>query len=181
MINRADLESRVHAAIKRSRVTLLFGPRQCGKTTLARDIAAGVKSTYFDLESSESQARLREPMTALESLRGLVVIDEVQRQPELFPLLRVLADRKPLPARFLILGSAAPPLLRQTSETLAGRVEFVEMSGFNLQETPPLSWKKLWWRGRFPSAYLARSDENARAWQESFIQSFLRARHSSTG
>src|SRR5437868_12846036 len=115
----------VRQALRRSPVTVLLGPRQCGKTTLARQLVPADSLNYFDLEDPQSLARLTEPNTALRSLKGLVVIDEIQRRPELFPLLRVLADRKPLPARFLILGSAAPDLLSQSSETLAGRVETV--------------------------------------------------------
>src|SRR5579863_10698429 len=111
MINReADLKL-VRAALKRSRVAALLGPRQCGKTTLARQFVAAESLNYFDLEDPQSLARLSEPDLALRPLKGLVVIDEVQRHPELFPLLRVLADRRPLPARFLILGSASPELL----------------------------------------------------------------------
>jgi predicted AAA+ superfamily ATPase len=95
----------------------------------------GCAPGYFDLEDPVSLARLDEPKTALESLTGLVVVDEVQRRPELFPVLRVLADRQPLPARFLLLGSASPELLRQSSESLAGRMEVVELQGFSLAET----------------------------------------------
>jgi predicted AAA+ superfamily ATPase len=112
-------------------------------------------------------------MLALQDLRGLVVIDEVQRQPELFPVLRVLTDRKPLPACFLILGSASPDLLRQSSESLAGRVTFVEMGGFDLSEVGLEAMRRLWWRGRFPRSFLARSDAESRSWQENFIQTFL--------
>src|SRR5437868_8479668 len=115
----------VRQALRRSRIVALLGPRQCGKTTLARQFVPVHSLNYFDLEDPQSLARLSEPNTALRPLKGLVVIDEIQRRPELFPLLRVLADRKPLPARFLILGSAAPDLLSQSSETLAGRVETV--------------------------------------------------------
>ena len=123
MIDRSTDVQLVQAALKRSRVVALLGPRQCGKTTLARQFVPVSSLNYFDLEDPASLARLTEPDTALRPLKGLVVIDEVQRRPELFPLLRVLADRKPLPARFLILGSTSPELLRQSSETLAGRVE----------------------------------------------------------
>ncbi|MGH9556750.1 MAG: ATP-binding protein [Terriglobales bacterium] len=152
-------------------MAVLYGPRQCGKTTLARQIAGS--GEYFDLEDPVSQRRLAEPMLALSELRGLVVIDEVQRQPELFPVLRVLADRKPRRAHFLILGSASPDLLRQSSETLAGRAAFVEMSGFDLSEAGPAAMRRLWWRGRFPRAFLARSEQECRSWQENFIQTFL--------
>src|SRR3970282_1442373 len=112
-------------------------PRQSGKTTLARKIVPATSEAYFDLEDPRSLARLEQPMIALGALRGLVVLDEVQRRPDLFPVLRVLADRRPLPARFLVLGSASPDLLRQPSETLAGRIALVEMSGFDLSEVGP--------------------------------------------
>jgi hypothetical protein len=121
MIERSQLLARIRQALRRSRVVALIGPRQCGKTTLARQIEPNRSGNYFDLEDPASLARLDQPMTALESLRGIVVIDEIQRRPNLLPILRVLADRKPLAARFLILGSASPDLLRQSSESLAGR------------------------------------------------------------
>jgi uncharacterized protein len=172
-IERAGLVARLRAAIRANPVTALTGPRQCGKTTLAREIAASTRAEFFDLEDPVSQRRLAEPMTALRQLKGLVVIDEVQRQPNLFPILRVLADRKPLSARFLVLGSASPELLRQSSETLAGRVAFVEMGGFGLEEVGSDALRKLWWRGRFPRAFLARSEAASREWQENFIRTFL--------
>src|SRR5574344_2176060 len=125
---RTDFEL-VRTALKRSRVVALLGPRQCGKTTLARQFVPVESLNYFDLEDPASLARLSEPDTALRTLKGLVVIDEIQRRPDLFPLLRVLADRNPLPARFLILGSAAPELLKQSSESLAGRLETVPLEG----------------------------------------------------
>src|SRR5581483_11848230 len=117
MIERRTDVRLVRTALRRSRVVALLGPRQCGKTTLARQFVPADSINYFDLEDPQSLARLSEPDTALRPLRGLVVIDEIQRRPDLFPLLRVLADRQPLPARFLILGSAAPELLRQSAET----------------------------------------------------------------
>src|SRR5580693_1468695 len=121
MIDRKTDLGIIQRALKRSRVVAILGPRQCGKTTLARQFVPPDSRNYFDLEDPQSLARLAEPDLALRPLKGLVVIDEIQRRPELFPLLRVLADRKPLPARFLILGSASPHLLRQSAETLAGR------------------------------------------------------------
>jgi hypothetical protein len=151
----------------------LLGPRQCGKTTLARLIAAQTRSTYFDLEAPTDLAQLTQPMTALENLRGLVVIDEVQRRPELFPVLRVLLDRKPVRTRFLILGSASPELLQQSSETLAGRVAFVEMGGFTLDEIRPRDLGRLWLRGGFPRSFLARSERVSLAWREDFVRTFL--------
>jgi hypothetical protein len=130
-------------------------------------------STYFDLENPVDLARLSEPMTALESLRRLIVIDEVQRHPDLFPILRVLLDRKPVRARFLILGSASPELLRQSSETLAGRVAIVEMGGFTLEELERPDLNRLWLRGGFPRSYLTRTEAASTAWREDFIRTFL--------
>ncbi len=173
MIQRSSLERHVRRAIRLGPVTALYGPRQCGKTTLAKEIAAATQADYFDLEDPVSAQRLSEPITALKPLRGLVVIDEVQRQPGLFQVLRVLADRKPLPARFLVLGSASPELLRQGSESLAGRITFFEMGGFDLSEVGVASLRRLWWRGGFPRAFLARSDTDTRTWQENFIRTFL--------
>jgi len=146
----------------------MIGPRQCGKTTIARQFVPSDSANYFDLEDPVSLARLEEPMTALAPLTGLVVIDEVQRRPELFPILRVLADRQPLPARFLILGSAAPELLRQSSESLAGRMEIVAMSGFSLNEVGSEQQSRHWLRGGFPCSYLAASDNDSFAWLKSF-------------
>jgi len=159
MIQRLLLERQVRRALKNFQVVLLSGPRQCGKTTLAKQIVARSRAEYFDLEDSRQRRRLSEPMEALERLRGLVVIDEVQHQPELFPLMRVLADRTPLPARFLLLGSASGTLLNRSSESLAGRVAYVEMGGFGLSEVlsqegqEPDVMRRLWWRGRFPRAF----------------------------
>ncbi len=173
LLRRTALTRRIRQALRTSPVTALYGPRQGGKTTLARQIARAARAEYFDLEDPVSQRRLAEPMTALEPLRGLIVVDEVQRQPELFRTLRVLADRRPLPARFLVLGSASPELLRQGSETLAGRIAFVEMSGFDLDEAGAAARRKLWWRGGFPRSFLAPTDAASRSWQENFIRTFL--------
>ncbi len=130
-------------------------------------------TNYFDLEDPVSMFRLEEPMTALRDLTGLVVIDEIQRRLDLFPLLRVLADRHPLPARFLILGSASPSLIRQASETLAGRVETISVSGFSLAEVGHERMNQHWLRGGFPLSYLAASDADSRVWRKNFIQTFL--------
>ena len=147
MIQRPSLSQRIEVALTRSRVVALIGPRQCGKTTLARQFVAAESANYFDLEDPVSLARLDQPMTALQGLRGLVAVDEVQRRPDLFPVLRVLCDRTPLPARFLVLSSASPDLLRQSSESLAGRLETVTMSGFSLAEVGAEAqaqhWKKI--------------------------------------
>lgn len=160
-------------ALRRSRVVALIGPRQCGKTTLARQFLPPDSVNYFDLEDPASLARLEEPMTALRDLRGLVVIDEIHRRPELFPILRVLADRESLPARFLILGSAASGLLRQSSESLAGRIETISLSGFSLGEVGTASKGRHWLRGGFPRSFLAESEEESLVWRKNFIQTFL--------
>jgi uncharacterized protein len=173
MLERPQLLARLRAGLRTSPAVALLGPRQCGKTTLARQLAGASKSTYFDLENPVDQARLSEPMTALESLRGLIVIDEVQRHPDLFPILRVLLDRKPIRARFLILGSASPELLRQSSETLAGRLAIVEMAGFTLEELNRPDLNRLWLRGGFPRSFLARTEAASTAWREDFIRNFL--------
>ena len=173
MIERQRRLAEVRAALKRSRVTAIVGPRQAGKTTLARQIVPPDSPAYFDLENPRSLARLAEPMTALESLRGVIVIDEVQRRPDLFPILRVLVDRRPLPARFLILGNAAPELLRQSSETLAGRIETVTLRGFGVDELGAGAVRRLWRRGGFPPSYLARSEPASYAWRQQFIHTYL--------
>jgi predicted AAA+ superfamily ATPase len=173
VIDRERRLAEVRAALRRSRVTILAGPRQAGKTTLARQIVPPSSPAYFDLEDPRDLARLDAPMTALSPLRGTVVIDEVQRRPDLFPVLRVLADRSPLPARFLVLGSASPALLRQASESLAGRVESVTLGGFDLEEVGNGALGRHWQRGGFPPAFLARSDADSFAWRRAFIQSYL--------
>lgn len=173
MIERPRWLAAIRAALKRSRLVALIGPRQVGKTTLARQIVPPDSPAYFDLEDPTSLARLSEPMTALAPLRGVVVIDEIQRRPDLFPVLRVLADRRPLPARLLILGSATPELLRQSSETLAGRLETITLSGFGLEELGPKALRRHWRRGGFPTAYLARSEHASLVWRRQFIQIYL--------
>lgn len=173
MIDRKTDFQLIRHALRRSRVVALLGPRQCGKTTLARQLVPADSLNYFDLEDPQSLARLSEPNLALRPLRGLVVIDEIQRRPELFPLLRVLADRKPLPARFLILGSAAPELLKQSSETLAGRLETLHLEGFRLADLGEKAQGRLWLRGGFPLAYTAKSERDSFAWRAQFIQTFL--------
>jgi len=172
-IERLELLKRVKAGLRQSPVTALLGPRQCGKTTLAREIAKSREGAYFDLESPRDLARLQNPQMALEGVRGLVVIDEIQRQPELIPLLRVLADRRPIQTRFLILGSASLDLIRHSSETLAGRIHFVEMSGFCLGEVGKDQQSRLWVRGGFPDSFLARTEKGSWDWRENFIRTFL--------
>lgn len=173
MIARADYIQAIEERLKTYPVVALLGPRQVGKTALAHAISGDYPTTIWDLENPRTMRRLAEPMSALESLTGLAVIDEVQRMPELFPLLRVLADRKPTPARFLILGSASPWLVRGVSESLAGRVSFVDVSGFDLAEAGAKELRKLWWRGGFPLAFLAKDDAASRLWQQDFIRTLL--------
>jgi predicted AAA+ superfamily ATPase len=152
----------------------ILGARQVGKTTLARRVAAVVRGpvTFFDLENASDVARLRDPLLAMAGLRGLVVLDEVQRRPDLFPALRVLADR-PRGPRFLVLGSASPDLLRQGSESLAGRIAFHRLEGFSLAETGPDAMDRLWLRGGFPRSFLARSTAESAQWRRTFVQTFL--------
>ncbi len=173
LIARPELEARVREALRRAPIVTILGPRQCGKTTLASRIIRPTPSHYFDLENPVDEVRLAEPMTALERLRGLVIIDEVQRAPALFPVLRVLADRVPQAARFLLLGSASPELVRASSESLAGRVAFVEMGGFGLREVGAPAMRRLWMRGGFPRSFLARSDTESAAWRRDFVRTFL--------
>lgn len=157
-------------------VVALPGPRQVGKTTLARLYAESLDSLpvhRFDLESPADLARLSNPELALSPLEGLVILDEIQRLPELFPVLRVLADRPGTPAKFLILGSASLELVKGASESLAGRLSFVDVNGFTLEETGEEHLRKRWWRGGFPRAFLARDDRTARQWHEDFFRTFL--------
>jgi predicted AAA+ superfamily ATPase len=169
MIERRALHHRIDAALRRSRIVVLVGPRQCGKTTLARGFLAPDSARYFDLENPLAAARLVEPMAALEPLTGLVVIDEIQRAPDIFPVLRVLADRVPNPARFLLLGSASPALLRRSSESLAGRVEVIEIGGFDVDELGPDAADRVWRRGGFPLSCLAADEEASRVWRRQFL------------
>ena len=164
---------RLSLLLRESPVVALLGARQVGKSTLARQLVAARRgpTTWFDLESPADLNRLADPGLELRTLRGLVVLDEIHRLPDVFPLLRVLADRPRTPARFLVLGSASPELLRQTSETLAGRVAFHELDGFGLREVGDL--ERLWLRGGFPLSYLARSTPASRRWRDGFIRTFL--------
>lgn len=161
--------------LRRHPVVGIVGARQVGKTTLARSVVARRRGpvSYFDLESPEDLARLADPMLALKDLKGLVVIDEIQRYPDIFPVLRVLVDRSKLPARFLVLGSASPDLLRQGAETLAGRILYHQLNGFSIDEVGVEQHKRLWLRGRFPRAYVARSHADSYEWRRGFIRAFL--------
>ncbi|MFC1851464.1 ATP-binding protein [candidate division CSSED10-310 bacterium] len=172
MIPRQHYLQQLTTAVSRSPVTALIGPRQCGKTTLARQFGEGRGVTFLDLESPIDQRRLQNPEMMLRTLSGLIVLDEIQRMPELFNVLRVLVDRPDYDARFLILGSASPDIIKNVSESLAGRIEFVELSGFHYYEIKD-DWTRLWLRGGFPRSFLAESDENSYAWREGFIRTFL--------
>ena len=173
MIPRDDAQAAIRRALRRSPIALLLGPRQCGKTTLAREFVSPGSERYFDLESPSDLARLAEPMTALAGLRGTVVIDEVQRRPDLFPMLRVLADRRPTRARFLVLGSASPHMLRQSAESLAGRIELVQLGPLGLAECGADRLERRWLRGGFPRSFLAKSLADSQAWRRDFIATII--------
>jgi predicted AAA+ superfamily ATPase len=165
----------IEGRLRRFPVVALLGARQVGKTTLAREVARRFRgeTTVFDLEREADLALLADPELALRDLRGLVVLDEVQRRPQLFPTLRVLADRRPLPARFLVLGSASLDLLQQASESLAGRIAFHELPGLALGEVGALRLSRLWLRGGFPRSFSARSDAASGEWRREFVRTFL--------
>ena len=167
MIDRPGHRQRVETLLRQFPVVAILGPRQVGKTTLAGRVVAARRRdvTTFDLENAEDLTLLRDPLLALRPLRGLVVIDEVQRRPELFQTLRVLVDEPRVRRRFLVLGSASPELLRQTSESLAGRIAYHELGGFALEETGAARWERLWRRGGFPRSFLARSDAASERWR----------------
>jgi hypothetical protein len=166
---------RVRQLLARSPVVAILGSRQAGKTTLAAAIRRGwpAPTVAFDLEDAGDLASLADPTLTLRPLRGLVVLDEVQRLPDVFPALRVLADRPRLPARFLVLGSATPELLRQSSESLAGRIAFHELGGFSVDEVGVGQIDPLWLRGGFPRSFLARSGRESLEWRLDFIRTFL--------
>jgi len=173
MIIRQRYEEQLTRSLKRMPVTTLLGPRQCGKTTIARSISAKLGGTYLDLEKRSDRIRLSSPEAFLGSLPGLVVIDEVQREPSLMEVLRPLADRTDNPATFLLLGSASPILIRGASESLAGRTGFVDLHGFDVEEVGAPCMEKLWFRGGFPRAFLADSDRDSSDWLEAFTRTFV--------
>ena len=174
-LDRAKHCSEIERLLKERTVVAILGARQVGKTTLAGLVIQrrGSRTAFFDLEDPRTLARIEEPTLALEPLRGLVVLDEVQNRPDLFPVLRVLADRPGTPARFLVLGSASPELLRQGSESLAGRIGFHEVGGFDLEEVGSGNLSRLWFRGGFPRSYLARSHRESGDWRRDFVRTFL--------
>lgn len=171
---RENLTSLIKQAFAVHPAVTLTGPRQCGKTTLARQLSSATPTiTFFDLEKATDRQKLTAPEQALESLQGLVVIDEIQRLPALFETLRVLLDRTDAPARFLLTGSASPHLIRGLSESLAGRSATVEIGGFTLDETGADNWRNLWTRGGFPRSYLTQDDDNSFLWRDEFTRTFL--------
>lgn len=171
--DRQDYRAEVRQALAENPIVALVGPRQCGKSTLAREFLSADSSHYFDLEDPLIWSMFDQPMTMLQSLRGLVVIDEVQRRPEIFPVLRVLADREDQPAQFLLLGSATPELSRQSVESLAGRVALIELTGFRLAEVGNEFQDRLWLRGGFPRSFLATDDGASDRWRKNFVATFL--------
>jgi len=175
MIERATHLKRIRELLGQFPVVGLIGARQVGKTTLAKAVAAGVQGevTHFDLENPRHLFRLEDPLFALENLQGLVILDEIQLRPEIFPVLRVLADREGTPARFLVLGSASPELLRQGSESLAGRIAFHELEGLSLEEVGEEQADALWLRGGFPLSFLAASEATSSLWRQQFIRTYL--------
>jgi predicted AAA+ superfamily ATPase len=175
MIDRPSHLQTVKRLLGRFPVVGLLGARQVGKTTLAITIGHTFKGevTRFDLEDPAAVARLADPMLALGGLKGLVVLDEIQHRPELFASLRVLADRRPIKTRFLVLGSASPHLLRQSAESLAGRIAYHFLPGLSLAEVQTKSSNKLWLRGGFPRAFLARSEPESFEWRQQFLRTFL--------
>ncbi len=175
MIERPFHLNRLTRLLNQFPVVAILGPRQVGKTTLAREHAAQRKRdvSFFDLEDAADLALFSDPMIALRPLKGLIVVDEVQRRPELFPSLRVLADQPKTARRFLLLGSASPELLSQTSESLAGRIAYHELGGFSLDEVGSEKWERLWHRGGFPRSFLARSEGESFLWRTELIRTYL--------
>ncbi len=169
MIMRSTDKARLAELMSAFPVTAILGPRQAGKTTLAREFAA---DHFFDLENPRDAALLAEPQLALESLSGLVVIDEIQRSPDLFPLLRHLVDTHD-DQRYLILGSASRDLIQQSAESLAGRIGYHELGGFRLGDVGADQWRRLWMRGGLPPSYVAETDDLSQQWLEQYIATFL--------
>ncbi len=173
-LNREMFEQQIKDSIQNNPITTILGPRQCGKTTIARKIAESYSSVLIDLEDPADFELLSvSPKAFLEQQKGLIVIDEAQRMPELFPVLRVLADQKETGRKFLLLGSASPDLIKNTSESLAGRIGFIDLTGFKLEETGTVNFLSLWLRGGFPRSYLAETDDLSFQWRLNFIRTFL--------
>ena len=171
---RPEYEAEIRQTLAANPITAILGPRQCGKTTIAQKLAGETPSTFFDLEDPDDFELLRNSAKQILSQQsGLVVIDEVQRLPELFPLLRVLADRQNVDGKFLLLGSASPELIRNSSESLAGRIGFGDLTGFQLNEVGLENLSSLWTRGGFPRSYLADDDQQSYQWRQDFIRTFL--------
>lgn len=174
MVPREDEVRSIRDKLSRFPVVGIIGARQVGKTTLTHFLTREYPHVNrFDLENPADLSKLDDPLLALENLKGLIILDEIQRKPDLFPVLRVLADRVPNPGKFLILGSASPALLKQSSESLAGRIIYHRLGGFSLRETGTDDGERLWRRGGFPKSYLAGSDEESMEWRQAFIQTFL--------
>ncbi len=173
-MERVDFEIKIEKGFLVTPAVALLGPRQCGKTTLAKAYgsSSGLKVHHFDLEDPLDLVRLENPTLTLEKLEGLIIIDEIQRIPDLFPVLRVLIDKK-LPQKFLILGSASRELAQQSSESLAGRLSYIELTPFTLMEVNDENSEKHFVRGGFPLSFLAETDEISYLWRESYIRTFL--------
>lgn len=173
MLVRERLLSRIQNGFRRGPIVAILGPRQCGKTTLARLYMEGhPQLTYYDLSKENDRQALKQPYAVLEPLKGLIVLDEVQKEPKVFDALRVLVDRTDNPAQFLILGSSSPSLIKGTPESLAGRIAFIEMGGFSIREVNN-EWEKLWVRGGFPRSFLSFSEEASFEWREDFVRTFV--------
>ena len=175
LIPRSAYLKQISSLLGRYPVVCLLGARQVGKTTLAREYVRKNQpgAQLLDLESPEDLARLTEPLAELKRYQGLIVLDEIQRRPELFPVLRVLCDERPRRRKFLLLGSAAPHLLRQSSETLAGRIAYMEVGPLSMVELDANRWERLWLRGGFPESFLSKSDTASFDWRRRFRQTFI--------
>jgi predicted AAA+ superfamily ATPase len=174
LIRRTPEIELLNKLLKNNPIVAILGPRQCGKTTLSRQFSSQWLSdvTVFDLENPRDIQRLADPLLALEEIKGLVIIDEIQRSPDLFPVLRVLADRS-RKTKYLILGSASRDLIKQSSESLAGRISYLEISGFSLKHVGDEKKERLWIRGTFPRSFLASSESASYQWRQDFIATFL--------
>ncbi len=176
MISRLRVEAEVRHSLAHTPVTTLLGPRQCGKTTLARQIGDQAGATLFDMQDPQVAAAFQNPKLMLSPLEGLIILDEAQLVPALYPVLRVLVDegrRTGKDRRFLLLGSAAPDLIKGVSESLAGRIHMIPMQGFCIDETGPETIARLWNRGGFPDSFLAPDEPRSMSWRKDFVETFL--------